>query len=211
MGMGRERKSGCWVSGEFFGMIGNSDDNWILAPSRTALQEMISTCEEYATKHNLIFSTDPNPRKCKTKCIAFLKKPRDLLPVFLCGNPLPWVESGQHLGNSFLNKIDGMGQDIKVKRAKFIDKSNELMQEFRFAHPRIKLKMNEIYNSHFTGSPIWDLFSREAVMLENTWNRNVRLMFDLPLQTHRYFVCPLSESNHLRFILMKRFLTFAEK
>ena len=104
-----------------------------------------------------------------------------------------------------------MGYDIKVKRAMFIDRSNELIQEFRFAHPRVKFKMNEIFNSHFTGSPIWDLFSREAVMMENTWNRNVRLMFDLPLQTHRYFVCPLSESTHLRFILMKRFLSFAKK
>ena len=207
----RERKSGCWVGGVFFGMIGYSDDNWILAPSRSALQEMLSTCEEYAMLHNLKFSTDPNPTKCKTKCIAFLKKPRDLSPVMLCGNPLPWVESGKHLGNFFSNKIDGMRQDIRVKRAKYIDRCNELLQEFHFAHPRTKLKMMEIYNSHFTGSPLWDLFSPEAVMLENTWNRNVRLTFDLPLQTHRYFVCPMSESPHLRFILMKRFLSFIKK
>ena len=71
--------------------------------------------------------------------------------------------------------------------------------------------MMEVYKSHFTGSPLWDLFSPEAVMLENTWNRNVRLTFDLPLQTHRYFVCPMSESPHLRFILMKRFLSFIKK
>ena len=207
----RERKSGCWVGGVFFGMIGYSDDNWILAPSRSALQEMLSTCEEYAMQHNLKFSTDPNPTKCKTKCIAFLKKPRDLAPVMLCGNPLPWVESGKHLGNFFLNKIDGMRQDIKVKRAKFIDRSNELLQEFHFAHPSTKFKMMDIYNSHFTGSPLWDLFSPEAVMLENTWNRNVRITFGLPLQAHRYFICPISESPHLRFILMKRFLSFVRK
>ena len=206
----RERKSGCWVSGEFFGMIGYSDDNWILAPSRTALQEMLTTCEEYANMHNLKFSTDLDPRKCKTKCIAFLKKSRDLSPVMLCGNPLPWVESGKHLGNFFLNKIDGMGHDIKVKRAKFIDRSNELLQEFHFAHPRTKFKMSEIYNSHFTGSPVWDLFSREAVMLENSWNKNVRIYFGLPLQAHRYFLCPISGSSHIRSILMKRFLSFAK-
>ena len=54
-------------------MMGYSDDNWLLAPSRDALQEMLVTCEEYAEEHNLIFSTDPNPTKCKTKCIAFPK------------------------------------------------------------------------------------------------------------------------------------------
>ena len=199
------------MSGEFFGMIGYSDDNWLLAPSRQALQEMLNTCEEYAHEHNLIFSTDPNPTKCKTKCIAFLKKQRDISPLILCGNPLPWVEAGKHLGHFFKNRIDGMKHDLKVKRAKFIDKRNDLLQEYFFAHPMTKFKMNEIFNSHFTGSPLWDLFSPEARMLESTWNRNIKLIFGLPYETHRYFMCPVSGSKHLRFILQKRFISFAKK
>ena len=110
-----------------------------------------------------------------------------------------------------MNKIDGMKYNIKVKRAKCIDKSNDLLQEYHFTHPRTKFKMNEIFNSHFTGSPIWDLFSHEASMLENSWNRNIRIMFQLPLETHRYFICPISGSRHLRFILLKRFISFAKK
>ena len=129
----------------------------------------------------------------------------------LCGNPLPWVESGKHLGQFFMNKIDGMKYDIKVKRAKFIDKSYDLLQEYHFAQPRIKLKMNKIFNSHFTGSTIWDLFSHEASMLENSWNRNIRIMFQLPLETLHYFICPISGRRHLWFILLKRFLSFAKK
>ena len=70
-------------------MIGYSDDNWLLAPSRPALQEMLNTCEEYAEEHNLKFSTDPDPNKYKTKCIAFLKTARDIAPLQLCGDPLP--------------------------------------------------------------------------------------------------------------------------
>ena len=71
-------------------------------------------------------------------------------------------------------------------------------------------KMNDIFNSHFTGSPLWDLFSPEARMLESTWNRNIKLIFGLPYETHRYFMCPLSGSKHLRFILQKRFIYFAK-
>ena len=70
--------------------------------------------------HNLKFSMDPNPNKCKTKCIAFLKKERDISSLYLCGNPLPWVKSGKHLGLFFTDKIDGMKHDIMVKRAMFI-------------------------------------------------------------------------------------------
>ena len=104
-----------------------------------------------------------------------------------------------------------MKHDIMVKRAKFIDRNNDIVQEFSFAHPKTKFKMNEIYNSHFSGSQVWDLFCREATMLENTWNRSVRIMFDLPLQSHRYFICSISESNHVKSMLISRFISFTQK
>ena len=45
-------------------------------------------------------------------------------------------------------------------------------------------------------------------MLENTWNTAVRIMFDIPLSTHRYFIEPLSETDHLKKVLLRRFLSF---
>ena len=44
----------------------------------------------------------------------------------LCGNPLPWVDRLKHLGNNISNVIDGNQLDIKVKKAKYIDKTNTL-------------------------------------------------------------------------------------
>ena len=66
-----------------------------------------------------------------------------------------------------------MTQDIKVKRANFIDKNITLNQEFNFSHPSTKVKINQIYNLHFTGSVMLDLFSKEAIMLENSLNTSV--------------------------------------
>ena len=37
----RERKAGCWVKGVFYDIIGYSDDIWLLAPPRPALQKML--------------------------------------------------------------------------------------------------------------------------------------------------------------------------
>ena len=119
---------------------------------------MLRTCEEYAKEHNLVFSTDPSPIKSKTKCIAYLKTERYLRKLQLCGNDLPWVDSCKHLGNKFENKMDGMKQDLLEKRARYISRNMELIQEFSFAHPDTKLKVNQIYNYHFTGSPLWNLF-----------------------------------------------------
>ena len=53
------RRSGCWINGEFYGVIGYSDDILLLAPSLDALNEMLKVCECYATEHNLQFSTNP--------------------------------------------------------------------------------------------------------------------------------------------------------
>ena len=175
------------------------------------LQEMLLTIENYCDQHNLKFSTDPRPEKCKTKCIAFLLKEKDLPDVNLCGNKLPWVKEGIHLGNYFENVYDGMTRDIRLKKVNFISKNFELLQEFYFAHPNTKLKTTVIYNYHFTGSPLWDLFCDEAKKLENSWNIYVRKAFDLPFTTHRYLIEAVSNHPHLKRILIIRFMSFLKQ
>ena len=68
-----------------------------------------------------------------------------------------------------------------------------------------------IFNSHFTGSPIWDLFCQDAKRLENSWNVSFRKMYDLPVETHRYLVEPVSEQIHLKKLLIKRFISFLQQ
>ena len=131
--------------------------------------------------------------------------------MMLCGNPLPWVDPCKHLGNYFENKIDGMKHDLVIKQAQYIDKNNELEQEFNFCHPATKFKVNKIYNSHFTGSPLWKLYTPEAVKMESTWNKSVKIMFDLPYATHRWLIEPVSGSTHVRKILISRFLNFIKQ
>ena len=145
----RRRQSGCWIRGHYRGIFGYSDDNWVLAPSLSALQDILKTCEEYAESHNLKFSTDVDPKKCKTKCMAFLTRPRELPKMYLCGSPLPWVDSLKHLGNMVSNKIDGAQLDMKVKRAKYIDKNCNLNQEFKVSHP------NSWITQHLQLSLLW--------------------------------------------------------
>ena len=183
----KKKKSGCWINGEYHGIIGYADDLFLLSPSKSALHEMLKTCEIYATNHNLVFSTDINPNISKTKWIAFLKEDGDLTKLLLCDNLLPWVKNVKHLGIKLENKFGSiLKQDIRGKRAQYIQRNNEIMQEFNFAHPSTKMQLNCIYNTHFTGSVIWDLFSSESIMIENTWNVSIRNVFNLRRKTHRY-------------------------
>ena len=143
----RRKRSGCWINGEYNGIVEYSDDLLLLSPSLDALQESLITCETYAKDHNLQFSTDAIPSKSKTKCIAFVKDKREIKHMILCGNKLLWVDNIKHLGSVITNDSDIMGCDTMQKRASYINRNNELMQEFYFAHPMSKVNINNSFNT----------------------------------------------------------------
>ena len=142
--------------------------------------------------------------------MAFLKTQRTLPNLTLCGNPLPWTDKCKHLGTTIANKIDGCEEDMKVKNAMYVEKNIELNQEFVFAHPTTKLTINKIYNSHYSGT-LWNLFGPGALSLESSYNRSVKVMLDLPYATHRALIQPLTGDEHIKIVLIKRFVSFINK
>ena len=204
----RKKKSGCWMKGHFVGILGYADDLLLLAPSRDALQEMISNCEHHAKELNISFSTNENPKKCKTKCMSILKKDREIKNITLGGKQLPWVTSAKHLGCKLTSTTGALTNDLMEKRAVFINKVNELNQEFFFAHSMTRVRINNIFNSYFYGSPLWNLFGKEATRLEKSWNVTQRILLGLPRNAHRYFIEPLSDTPHIMHSLFKRYIKF---
>jgi hypothetical protein len=197
---------GCKINGEFAGAFGFSDDDFFLAPSISSLQGMLKIAESYCNSHGLRFSTDPNPEKSKTKCIAWIKAPRALPKLQLCGDSLPWVNKVVHLGNTITNQSVALEADMKIKNARYVSRNIEISQEFSFAAEETKLKVNDVYNTSWYGSVLWDLFSPAAVRLESSWNRSMKVMLDLPLATHRNLIEPLSGRSHIRRVFILRFL-----
>ena len=206
----RRKNSGCWIKGHYAGILGYADDLILLAPSRDALQEMISSCEKHMTDMNISFSTHGNPKKCKTKCMAILNDDRDVNNITLGGKKLPWVRSAKHLGCTITDTSGELAKDIMEKRAVFINRANELNQEFFFAHPLTKVKINNVFNSYFYGSSQWNLFGKEAERLEKTWNVAQRMLLGLPRNSHQYFIEPLSDTQHIMHSLYRRYIKFIE-
>ena len=181
---------GCKVAGVYMGAVGFCDDLLLLAPTRDAMQIMLDTCQRFAVKYNLQFSTDPNPEKSKSKCIFVCgrakakKKPDNLI---LNGKQLPWVESAVHLGH-VLHQTGTMDKDIRSKRATFIDQSIEVRETFGFSCPAEILRAVKIYVGSHYGSMLWDLGSEMATQYFNAWNTCVKLAWQVPRATHSYFV-----------------------
>ena len=140
------------------------------------------------------FSTDPDPRKSKTKCLHFTMKKREVLPVKLNGNNLPWVDKALHLGNRLTTDISmdycGMNTsvDLLQKRAIFYQKFHELKQAFGSYDPKNICEIIRIFATSFYGSPMWSLKSAEHLKLNRSWNTAVKIVWDLPYATHKRLV-----------------------
>ena len=89
----------------------------LISPSLDGLQDMINECADYMSQHNLTFSTNPDPKKCKTKCLAYTKVKREFKSLKMNGNDLPWVSSAKHLGTRIESCSKGVTKDLMEKRA----------------------------------------------------------------------------------------------
>ena len=172
---------------------------------------MVDICQRFAEKFNLRFSTNPqNVSKSKTKCIIFSSKVterRNVSPILLDGAPLPWVEELKHLGN-IVQSDNSMTTDITVKRAKFIGKVHSLNQEFYFCNPYVVMNLYKIYACSFYSSSLFDLFGCKLGQLYRTWNKAVRILVNVPMNTHTYLIETISKSLHPKVMLSSRFVTF---
>ena len=97
------------------------------------------------------------------------------------------------------------------KRASYINRNNELIQEFYFAHLMSKVKINNSFNTSFYGCVLWDLFGKESLRLEKTWNVSMRKLLNLPRNAHRYLIEPISNTRHIISSLYSRFVRFIDK
>ena len=200
---------GCVINNIYAGVYGYSDDDILLAPTHSALTEMIKLAEIYFSKHGLKFSTDPDPKKSKTKCIAWLQTQRPLPMIELCGSQLPWVDKIVHLGMTLTNKSDIIESDMNIRKACYVSRNIELNQEFHFTTSETKIKINELYNSSWFGSVMYKLYGAEAVRLESSYNRSMKIMLDLSIETQRGLIEP--GRQHLRKTFSQRFISFIEK
>ena len=63
----------------------------------------------------------------------------------------------------------------------------------------------------FYGSPLWDLFSDTFDNIEFTYNRSIKMMWDLPVETHKYIIEPVSNQSHMKFTIYKRYIGFKDQ
>ena len=61
---------------------------------------------------------------------------------------------------------------------------------------------------NFSGFPCWSFVSETFNQLMNSWNVNLRVIFDLPYGTHSHLVDSLTDGKHARKMIYTRYLKF---
>ena len=105
----------------------------------------------------------------------------------LDGKDLPWVEHADHLGHT-LHQTVSMDKNCNRARAKFINMTVDVRDQFYFAKPGQVLQMVQILCTDGYGSMLWDLESNAAEQVFKSWNTCVKLVWGLPLSTYTYLV-----------------------
>ena len=135
------------------------------------MQMMLKACEDFGSRNNLLFSTDPDPIKSNTKCLFMCGRKRlnRPAPLSLYGRDLPFVSTASHLGN-VLCQDGSMEMDVREKTAGFITRSLLVREQFSFAHPMEVLKAVRVHCCDHYGSMLWDMghargLSKEVLQL----------------------------------------------
>ena len=141
----------CYVNGECFNQVVYVDDTLLLAPSPTALQNLIDICCHYFTSHQLVI----NYKKCK--CMAVCPKSlRDLcIPkLFVNGSVLRNVEQEMYLGFIMTSCNDESDTISKETRALYV-RGNMLLSKFRRCTQNVKKNLFMTYCSSLYCCSIW--------------------------------------------------------
>ena len=197
----RENGLGCHMNGQFVGTFIYADDITILAPSHSSLQSMLTICDQYASRHHLIF----NPTK--TKCMFFpTNKNMKQCPVIFKNESIEFVKECCLLG--FKISTDVLNRNIDATIQTFYRKCNEVRFDFSMLSSDIKSKLISTYCMDLYGSQLWNYGTGYPETFYVAWRKVTRLIWKLPFRTHCNLLHTINNCYPIEFILEKRCIKF---
>ena len=184
---GRGCKLGVYASN----IIAYADDLIILAPSLSALQDILNICCNYSVSLSLKFNTS------KCYCMKFMKS---LSPLIDCnfikinGQTLQFVNEIKYLGfNLKFNMSSEL--DIIEQRNKFYNTFNMILRKFYNVDEFIFLRLFKTYCCQFYGLELWFGPYKCITNLKKFavgYHRAVKKIFKVPDRESNHLVCELA-------------------
>ena len=195
-------KIGCHIGSEFYGIMCYADDVTLVAPTTSALQKMIQTCEQLGVDFDVKYNAG------KSVCIQL--GGLQIIPhpnIIINGESLKWEDSVKLLGNIVNSQLND-NADIKRKQNDFLVRTNAILARFQHASRQAKIKLFTGKCCSFYGSQMWVLKGKSINELAVSWRKAVRWLLGLPRTTKSALLPYLMKCNNLKEQLGIRFIKF---
>ena len=183
----REAGVGCHIANEAANNFSYADDMAVVAPSATALNELLRICELFAINHYIEYNVN------KSVCLTILPQSLRSLSrpnIYLAGSILKYVGSFKYLGHfiteDFTDKLD-LDREIRSLYCR----GNQLVRKFGFCSMEVKCSLFRTFCYSLYTSNLWANFRIcDIKRLEVAYNTIFRMLIDIPrwISPRSYYV-----------------------
>ena len=199
----RESGAGCYLGHVFAGALAYADDVILLAPSKAALERMLSVADQSAKSLSLKFNSS------KSQYLRFEAKPEGgNFSIDFMGDEVFSVREGTHLGRVLSTSQRGGGYIQHSIRDLFI-RYNVLMSRFGHCSPEVRYHLFKVYCVGAYGSQLWDFDHPEVERYYTAWRKCIRRLWGLSPVTHCHLLPGICDDHSIEEQLLGRVVNFA--
>lgn len=195
---------GCHINNHYVGCFIYADDVTLLAPTAEALEGMLRICSNYAAEHDILFN--PSKTKCMYFDNSYGKNNLYNRNIQFMDNDIDFVDKcillGVHISRNIFDK------DIHSTVNTFYRKCNEVKMDFAGLTSDIKSSLLMSYCMCLYGSQLWNYSSVYVSRMFVAWRKVIRLLWNVPYQTHCNILPVLSNTLPVDLLLEKRCIKF---
>ena len=168
---------GCHIAGTPLNNFSYADDLAIVAPSATAMNELLGICDKFAADNHIVYNT--------TKSVSMVILPPrmkfETVPnLYLNNCILNFVDKFKYLGY-ILNKEFTDDDDIRRERQRLCIRGNMLIRAYNFCSLEVKYFLFKTYMYSFYCSSLWSTFNVESLrQLKVVYNMVMRKLAGYP-------------------------------
>jgi len=195
-------KVGCRIGDHYVGALSYADDLTLIAPTRSAMQQMLGVCEHFAAEYDVLFNGS------KSVSLVINSRLGENAPsLTLNGQPIPRLDNAVHLGHHIGKNSHSM--NVQKAIGDINCRVNSLLCNFKFCTFSSLCMLFQSFCSSFYGSPLWKLNDIERLSV--CWRKNLRRLFRLPPRTHSIYIPLIIQKPDLQTQLLGRFSKFFSK
>ncbi len=169
----QESGVGCRAGPRICNFLAYADDTVLMANTITALQKLISICEDYGQKLMITF----NPQKSYLQGFVPRHMTEDKPEVRMCGSVIPWSNTVKYLGYEISCYDRDVKELLKRKRELYMQ-ANLVASKFRSCNISIRKYIFSTFFNNIYCSSLWNPVSTKLLNpIKVAYNDSFRILF----------------------------------